>query len=54
MKPEEKVEQPKDKITLRFCSSLDRESISVRYQIPHDDGYLLRLLGRGFVPKVER
>ncbi len=54
MKPDEKVEQPKDKTTPRLCPSLDREPISVRHQIPQDDGYLMRLYRRGFVPRVER
>jgi hypothetical protein len=53
MKPDEKVEQPKDKITPRLCPLLDREPISVRHQISQDDGYLLRLYRRGFVPRVE-
>ncbi len=54
MKPDEKVAQPKDKITPRLCLSLAPGPISVRYQIPHDDGYLMRLYRRGFVPRVER
>ena len=54
MKPDEKVEQLKVKITPRLCPSLDREPISVKHQIPFDDGYLMRLYRRGFVPRVER
>jgi hypothetical protein len=54
MKPEEKVEQPKDKIKPRLGPSLAHEPIAVRHQIPQCDGYFLRLHRRGFVPKVER